>query len=125
MSEKPDHKMTAAELAVERRRAREAMKQDHEMTAAELAKLTWPKTRDMTLWAWETLVERILAAGRKQLSEQIERLAQVIIHEIPGEPSQSQGAIDTAIRIMREQGALDAADVLSKFADEIEKRGKP
>ncbi len=34
--------------------------------------------------------------------QQIEKLANFIMSEIPGEPSQSEGAIDCAIRIMRE-----------------------
>jgi len=33
--------------------------------------------------------------------EQIERLADFIMQEIPGEPSQSEGAVDTAIRLLR------------------------
>jgi len=33
---------------------------------------------------------------------QIERLANFIMAEVPGEPSQSEGAIDTAIRIIRQ-----------------------
>lgn len=32
---------------------------------------------------------------------QIEKLAQFITDEVPGEPSESQGAVDTAIRWMR------------------------
>lgn len=32
---------------------------------------------------------------------QIDRLAQVILSEIPGEPSKDQGAVDTAIRLLR------------------------
>lgn len=38
-----------------------------------------------------------------ELERQIERLAQFIMHKIPGEPSQSEGAVDTAIRIMGDQ----------------------
>ena len=33
--------------------------------------------------------------------QQIDRLARFIMEEVPGEPSQSQGAVDTAIRIIR------------------------
>ena len=33
--------------------------------------------------------------------DQVRRLAEVIMDEIPGEPSQSQGAVDTAIRLLR------------------------
>lgn len=35
------------------------------------------------------------------LDWQVARLAGVIVEEIPGEPSQSEGAIDTAIRLLR------------------------
>ena len=34
--------------------------------------------------------------------EEIRRLAQFIMEEVPGEPSQSEGAVDTAIRLIRE-----------------------
>ena len=34
--------------------------------------------------------------------DQINRLAQYIVHNVPGEPSQDEGAVDTAIRIMKE-----------------------
>jgi hypothetical protein len=35
------------------------------------------------------------------LESQVDRLANFIMAEVPGEPSQSEGAIDTAIRIIR------------------------
>lgn len=35
------------------------------------------------------------------LADQIKRLADCIMHEVPGEPSQSQGAVDTATRLLR------------------------
>ena len=37
----------------------------------------------------------------ESLESQVSRLARFIMDEIPGEPSQSDGAVDTAIRIMR------------------------
>jgi hypothetical protein len=37
------------------------------------------------------------------LELQIDALANYILSEVPGEPSQSEGAVDTAIRVMREQ----------------------
>jgi hypothetical protein len=37
----------------------------------------------------------------ESLRSQVKRLADVIMQEIPGEPSQDQGAIDTAIRLLR------------------------
>ena len=41
--------------------------------------------------------------GNEPLEFQVERLADFIITEIPGEPSRSEGAIDTAIRWMKER----------------------
>jgi hypothetical protein len=35
------------------------------------------------------------------LDHQVANLAQYIMDEVPGEPSESQGAIDTAIRLLR------------------------
>lgn len=37
----------------------------------------------------------------KHMDGQIEKLADFIMNEIPGEPSQSEGAVDTAIRLLR------------------------
>jgi len=39
---------------------------------------------------------------KESLRSQIDRLANFIMKEVPGEPSQSQGSVDTAIRIIRE-----------------------
>lgn len=39
------------------------------------------------------------------LKSQVDRLAKFIVAEIPGEPSQSEGAVDTAIRLLRTQQA--------------------
>lgn len=39
----------------------------------------------------------------ESLNSQINRLANFIMENVPGEPSQNQGAVDTAIRIMEEQ----------------------
>jgi hypothetical protein len=44
------------------------------------------------------------------LAQQVERLAAFITAEVPGEPSQSQGAVDTAIRIIREAQANPDTD---------------
>lgn len=44
---------------------------------------------------------KALSAEVERLRGQIDELAYFIIHEVPGEPSQSQGAVETAIRIMR------------------------
>lgn len=37
----------------------------------------------------------------ESLQKQIDRLAKFIMDEIPGEPSQNEGAVDTAIRLLR------------------------
>lgn len=37
------------------------------------------------------------------LDDQIQRLAKYIMQNVPGEPSQSEGAVDTAIRLLREK----------------------
>lgn len=37
----------------------------------------------------------------KSCKKQLEELANVIMFEIPGEPSRSEGAIDCAIRLLR------------------------
>lgn len=46
------------------------------------------------------------ASGAERMSEtaqeQVDRLARFILREVEGEPSESQGAVDTAIRIIRE-----------------------
>ena len=48
--------------------------------------------------------QRLAAADSiEALEAQIDRLASFIMHCIEGEPSQNQGAVDTAIRIMTEQ----------------------
>lgn len=44
-------------------------------------------------------------AARDELDQQIDRLATFIMAHVPGEPSQSQGAIDTAIRLLTQREA--------------------
>ncbi len=43
----------------------------------------------------------LMRAHAKHLDSEIRRLADFICAEVPGEPSQNQGAVDTAIRWMR------------------------
>lgn len=59
--------------------------------------------------ALDALLARALVAGQgvvqeseagESLRSQVDRLAAYILSDVPGEPSQSQGAIDTAIRVM-------------------------
>lgn len=38
-----------------------------------------------------------------RLDEQISQLANYIMQNVPGEPSRSEGAVDTAIRLLREK----------------------
>ena len=47
--------------------------------------------------------------NEETVSEQIGKLARFITEEIPGEPSQSEGAVDCAIRVMRDQQAACTA----------------
>jgi hypothetical protein len=42
-----------------------------------------------------------LPAPEETLDSQIDRLAAFIIAEVPGEPSQTEGVVDTAIRLLR------------------------
>jgi len=61
--------------------------------------------------------------------EQIKKLADFISHEIPGEPSKSEGAVECAIRLLRDlvakkqeaynEGYRDAIEVVFKDAPEI------
>ena len=41
------------------------------------------------------------------LREQVDELAEVIMHEIEGEPSRSEGAVECAIRLLRDAYAAD------------------
>lgn len=56
-----------------------------------------------TEWAIQRLALRRAIEQHEAIEAQIDRLASFIMHCIEGEPSQSQGAVDTAIRIMTEQ----------------------
>lgn len=44
-----------------------------------------------------------LEAQLSEMQEAVTRLSSVILDEIPGEPSASEGAIDCAIRLLRER----------------------
>ena len=73
-------------------------------------------TRKGAFW-WRRIIREqmdamsapVVADAAKSLSSQIDRLASYIMAEIDGEPSESEGAVDTAIRIMRKQAAAIAA----------------
>ena len=51
---------------------------------------------------------------KKELEKQINKLAKFIINNVEGEPSQSQGAVNTAIRIIKEKSKKE------KFEEEFE-----
>jgi len=46
--------------------------------------------------------ERMKKGKDGTAEEQVERLAKFIMDEVPGEPSRSEGAVDTAIRIIKQ-----------------------
>ncbi len=50
-------------------------------------------------------------AGGEGLVSQVDRLAAYIMENVPGEPSQNQGAVDTAIRVMRDLLAINRSPV--------------
>jgi hypothetical protein len=53
---------------------------------------------------WATARSEDISKDYAALKAQIDRLAQFIMDEVPGEPSAGLGAVDTAIRIMRASG---------------------
>ena len=59
------------------------------------------------LWGW---------GMSETAQEQIDRLARFIMEKVHGEPSQSQGAVDTAIRLLREHIAHPYPEELPKEA---------
>lgn len=67
------------------------------------------------------------APAHEALSSQVDRLARFIMEEIAGEPSQSEGAIDTAIRLLSDRAAwlawvrdvLPLLPAVMKLVDEI------
>ncbi len=70
----------------------------------------WPEAMRLTdAFKWRQIdkerEEKGVSQKRESAEEQIDRLANFIMAEVPGEPSQSQGAVDTAIRIIRLRGA--------------------
>ena len=64
------------------------------------------RARRLRIWLLARAVERgeLRHAPLAETPEnQINRLAQFIMDEAPGEPRQSEGAVDTAIRLLRER----------------------
>ncbi len=62
-----------------------------------------------------------VAGGREPLDMQVARLAEWIVTNVPGEPSRSEGAIDTALRLLGNwQQLLDDASREADRADRAE-----
>lgn len=70
---------------------------------------------------------RRLSADNAAKDAQINELAEFIMHEVDGEPSENQGAVDTAIRVIRalqakvdeaREALEEASDFISAFGDE-------
>lgn len=59
----------------------------------------WMKSRDAAIDSIMALQSEVALVTA--LEKQIDRLAKFIMAEIPGEPSQSEGAVDTAIRLLK------------------------
>lgn len=60
--------------------------------------------------------------SEENLESQVERLAEFIMRNVPSEPSQNEGAIDTAIRILRrliESQAEVDMKIVEMMADEL------
>lgn len=61
------------------------------------------------------------------LEDQVKRLAEFIAQNVPGEPSQSQGAVDTAIRILAKhypQQPDEAERIAAAVAEATENPGR-
>lgn len=58
-------------------------------------------------------------ARREDLSAQIKRLADFIMAEIPGEPSEDQGAVDTAIRILKRMKRVESSSGYDRLREFI------
>ena len=78
------------------------------------------------------LMERLAAIDGEKLQEQIDRLANYILANVEGEPSQSEGAVDCAIRVLgsfradletaraeRQRDALDGQATMDEANNEI------
>lgn len=66
-----------------------------------LLKSAMPALVDLVVDATKGAV-KVNEGDVSSLAEQVDTLANYIMADVPGEPSQSQGAVDTAIRVMQE-----------------------
>jgi hypothetical protein len=103
---------------------------EQELVAAEQARAEEARTATLLIewkvraegavrWA-KACQERAEAAeqARDQLDAQIERLAHFIMQHVPGEPSQSQGAVDTAIRLLERATRLAVLEAATRAWDD-------
>ncbi len=74
--------------------------------------------QNITIIRWGALegllTEAEGGAVKDPLSDQVDRLAKFIMAEVPGEPSESEGAVDCAIRLLRNAYTETAAPEGSK-----------
>lgn len=76
-------------------------------------KCTFGMSADRTFVNFDHFVQAVqehldILAETESLQSQIWRLAQYIMEHIPGEPSRNEGAIDTAIRLLRDLPRTDS-----------------
>ena len=64
---------------------------------------TRPIDYEGRLYVWKSDLQNLLGLRHEEISssKQIDKLAKFIMSEVEGEPSQSQGAVDAAIRIIK------------------------
>lgn len=101
----PPHDLGPLELTPERLAVIEEASEVHRLRVenAELrARLTEEGHLPAPDDAWqEERYQATLHGAYRRLSDELKELARVIIEEIPGEPSRSEGAVDCAIRLLR------------------------
>lgn len=80
-------------------------------------------------WAWNNCIDRAYELAEEldepQTNCQIDKLANFIMNEVVGEPSQSQGAVDAAIRIIKSYQSQEtlSQEWISKHAEHYEYLG--
>ena len=96
--------------------ARDAVAGDdsYALVVAETARANAEAERDRYHELWVQA-----CAERDQLDVQIDRLANFIMQHVPGEPSQSQGAVDTAIRLLGRATRLAALEAAARALIEM------
>jgi hypothetical protein len=72
------------------------------VSAEKSASVAWSAVKEFHM---EGILRAPLAEA-PQSERQIDQLANFILNEVPGEPSENEGAVDTAIRLIRRRGAL-------------------